>query len=464
MVKTKRHHMVSNIVKVIFAQAIVLIASIVKSLLIPSVLSVEDFSYWQIYVLYSGFVGVFALGYSDGFYLKYGGYDYDDLPFERLRSGNRFYLVTLVLSSVVCAAAVLTTLDGPKSFAMLFVVIDIVFTCITGLLLYVLQVTNQFGKYGFYSVFDKVILLASIVLVVTVGIADYRLFIICDSATKLIACIALVGACKEAFFGPASSESSGWAIYLEDARAGWSLLVANLAGMLAVNSGRIIVEIFGKSAEYAFFSFGMSITNLVLVFVNACALVIYPNLKRMGEESLAPFFSRVSAASGCVSALGLVMYWPSSMVVSLVFPKYSPLLPYLPLLFLAVVGQVRMQLLVNTYYKALRMERDLLRANVGSVVAVLLLGGLTYGLIHDVWWLALATSVVMLGRSWLSEYQLSKALETPVPKSLAFEALGCMAFFVASLLPDGAFRAVVMVTVACGLLMTQYMISRRSKS
>lgn len=60
-------------------------------------MSVSGFAYWQQYVLYSGFVGIFALGFNDGIYLLYGGYSYNELPFKRLRAAFRFYCGMLLL-------------------------------------------------------------------------------------------------------------------------------------------------------------------------------------------------------------------------------------------------------------------------------------------------------------------------------------------------------------------------------
>lgn len=89
-----------SILQVVLAQGVVLLASLLKALVIPSVLTVDGFAYWQIYVLYSGFVGVFSLGFTDGIYLRYGGWNYDALPFRRLRGAFRFYMGVLALFSL----------------------------------------------------------------------------------------------------------------------------------------------------------------------------------------------------------------------------------------------------------------------------------------------------------------------------------------------------------------------------
>ena len=158
--------------QVVLAQVVVLVASLVKALVIPKILSVDGFAFWQVYVLYSGFVGVFALGYSDGVYLRFGGCDWDRLPFRELRASNRIYFFVLVAFSVVLGICSLCFLEGPKSFAMFFVAADIAVVGMSGLLLYLLQVTNQIKQYSLYSAFDKVLMLVLILAVVAFAIPD----------------------------------------------------------------------------------------------------------------------------------------------------------------------------------------------------------------------------------------------------------------------------------------------------
>ena len=61
-----------NFLYVFGAQILVLLISVARALLVPKILPVEGFGYWEIYLLYTSYVGIFALGDVDGIYLKYG--------------------------------------------------------------------------------------------------------------------------------------------------------------------------------------------------------------------------------------------------------------------------------------------------------------------------------------------------------------------------------------------------------
>ncbi|MDN0069458.1 lipopolysaccharide biosynthesis protein [Collinsella ihumii] len=417
------------------AQMIVLLSSVVKSLVVPKILGVEDYGYWQIYVLYSGFVGVFALGYSDGVYLRFGGKDYSKLPFKHLRASSRIYACSLATISVAICIASIALEEGLRSSALFFVGVDVAFVCFSGYLLYVLQVTDRFREYSLLVVSDKVAMAVIIVVMVALGVTDPRQYMFWDFATKALACLLVVWRCREIVFGPAAGIIEGARYYVRLCKSGLSLLLANFAGMFVVSAGRIAVELFGDITEYANYSLGITVTNLVLTLVNAVGLAIYPSLKRLPAGSLPSFFGRVDNAVGVVSALALVCYAPGSLFVAAVFPQYAGMLEYLPLLFVAVIAEVRMQLLCNTFFKATGLARLLLVVNLASLASVAIVAPLLYTITGSVTALAFATAAVMTARSLFSYRVLAKTLGLSVGCRVAAEAGVAMGFAIVSAAP-----------------------------
>lgn len=411
-----------NISSVLIAQVIVLLSSVVKSLVVPKILGMEDYGYWQIYVLYSGFVGVFALGYSDGVYLRFGGRDYSKLPFKHLRASSRVYACSLAIISVAICIASIVLEEGLRSVALFFVGVDVVFVCFSGYLLYVLQITDRFREYSLLVVSDKVTMAVIIVIMVALGVTDPRQYMFWDCATKVFACLLVVWRCREIVFGSAAGIIEGVRYYVALCKSGVSLLLANFAGMFVVSAGRIVVELFGGIADYAGYSLGITVTNLVLTLVNAVGLAIYPSLKRLPDGSFPSFFERVDNAVGVVSALALVCYAPGSLFVAAVFPQYAGILEYLPFLFVAVIAEVRMQLLCNTFFKATGLARLLLVVNLASLVSIVVVAPLLYAAMDSVSAVALATAVVMTARSLFSYRAIAKTLGLSVGRRVTEEA------------------------------------------
>ena len=68
------------------AQGVSLMLSVLQTLLVPKVLGVEQYSYWQLYLFYVGYVGFFHLGLSSGVYLEMGGISRDSMDKDSVKS------------------------------------------------------------------------------------------------------------------------------------------------------------------------------------------------------------------------------------------------------------------------------------------------------------------------------------------------------------------------------------------
>ena len=64
----------------VFSNLTTLISVLVLGWILPKFMSVESYSYYKTYTLYAGYLGVFHFGFINGVYLKYGQFDYNDLP------------------------------------------------------------------------------------------------------------------------------------------------------------------------------------------------------------------------------------------------------------------------------------------------------------------------------------------------------------------------------------------------
>lgn len=438
------------------AQAVALGVGLIKSLVLPAAMTVEGFAYWQVYVLYSGFVGVCAFGYTDGVYLLYGGCEYKDLPFERLRGANRVYCVFLAALSVALGCLSVLGGDGLRSFAFFFVAVDVFVLCLSGLLTYVLQVTNQFRRYSLCTVVDKVIFLAAVVCLAATGFTDFRVFVVVDAATKVVALGFFVWFCRGVLFGRATALAASAHEALGYARTGISLMFANLSSMLISNLGRFIIDWLGDLASYAYYSFGNSVTNLVLTFVTAVSSVLYPKLKRVSDSELDSYYRRIDKAMLPIAAAGLLLYFPAFWFAGTFYAKYAPMLAYLNVMFVSAVFQAKMSILVNTFYKTLRMERRMLIANAQCVAAFAVMAGVSFWLTRDVWWIAASTAATAALRCVLSEREIRQRLGIRDLRPAGIQGLLAAGFFAFTfLLPTswalGAYCALVAACSAWAL-------------
>ena len=93
-----------NFLFAIVAQGISLMVSCLTNLILPKVLSVNSFSWWQLFIFYSMYVPCLALGLNDGIYLRYGGAHIESLDFESIKSQYVFGQIAQLLIAIFVGA------------------------------------------------------------------------------------------------------------------------------------------------------------------------------------------------------------------------------------------------------------------------------------------------------------------------------------------------------------------------
>ena len=70
--KSYMRMLTENLSYAYISQIVSTLVSICFTLLVPKILGVEGYGYWQLIVFYSTYLGIFYLGINDGIYLKNG--------------------------------------------------------------------------------------------------------------------------------------------------------------------------------------------------------------------------------------------------------------------------------------------------------------------------------------------------------------------------------------------------------
>ena len=79
----------SNISFAVLSQVITILKNIFVSLALPKILPVDGFGYWQLFILYASFVGIFHFGITDGMYLRISKSKNEDISPKQIKGQFR---------------------------------------------------------------------------------------------------------------------------------------------------------------------------------------------------------------------------------------------------------------------------------------------------------------------------------------------------------------------------------------
>lgn len=423
---------VGNMAYAIIAQGVGLLSSTVTSLVLPKILGVDDYAYWQLFLLYSSYSGFALLGLNDGIYLRLGGKKYSEINHEELKGQQAVVCISQLLIACACWMAIGFSGFGTyRSLVLALCVFHGLLTNLTQCLRYVFQSTNLTRISSLADLIAKVFFLlcmAGIFLFGPEGSLPFILgFILCQAIALVyvLICARVTIASKCSFKGALRQ------CYI-DVKAGLKVMVAYYADSLIVGFTRMLTDWKLGLAAFGHLSLSFSLTNFALMFIGQVSMVVFPVLKRLDPSEQASKYGSIRSMLHVVLPFAYLLYVPVKVILGLWLPEYESSLVYLALTMPLCVYSCKANLLFNTYLKMVRYEGKLCAINV---VAMLLNCAFAFISIVGFSSVELATCGIVLTvalRDFYFENLLSKEYGTKFVRQLILEALISVGFMACS--------------------------------
>ena len=422
---------IRNVLFAFMAQGISLLLSILMSLIVPKILNVEQYAYWQLFIFYIGYVGFSHLGLTDGVYLKIGGKNYRDLEYSLYKSQLVLSLLFQIMVAVSLMAVVRHLQIEPRrllviAMALLYM---LVFNA-AGYFGYVFQAVNKTHTYSMSIIVDRAIFIVAVLAACLVADTNYLYFILFYILSKTIA----LGYCLwrgwDLVKAPFRLTKKVWYELWSNIFCGSKLLLANIASTLILGVGRIVVDSIWGLTAFGQISFSLSLTAFFLQFISQISMVLFPTLRQVDAHTQQKLYGIIRRALAYILPIAFVVYFPMKVILGIWLPAYQESLTYLAFLLPICTYDGKMQLLCNTYFKVLRKENWLLYCNViASLLSVVLctVGAYCFDSVLAV---VLGMVVAIAFRSMVAEICLAKMMGAPIAAKLLGESLLVIAFLI----------------------------------
>lgn len=422
-----------NISYTVLANGINTAVSMAIAFVIPKVLGVREYSYWQLYAFYTSYVGFFHFGWADGIYLQFGGKKYRDL--DKQYFANQFWLLVIMevmIAVVIGMIAVFTIKDSNKSLIVIITGICCVIQIPRTMLQYILQTTDRIRDYAKNYMLEKAVYAVLVITIIASGFRNYEILLGADLAARMCTLLLLCFRCRDIVHR--SMRDIGSAIKQAglNIMIGIKLMFANIASLLLIGIVRFAIEDHWDIETFGKVSLTLTVSNMLMIFISSVGVVMYPLLKNTSKDRL-PYIYKNLRIMLMVPVLGmLILYYPARMFLAFWLPQYSESLRYMALLFPMCIFESKMSMLISTYLKALRYENFIMKVNwygvgltfVTTYVLVYVLNNLT---------LAIASLTILLGiRSVAAEKKLSKELGLKVWTDIMMELALAILFMIVS--------------------------------
>lgn len=424
------NNLISNLKTAFLAQGISFLLSMVMSLVVPKVLGVEEYGYWQLFVFYTSYVGLFHFGLSDGVYLINGGITRDELNNSEIKSQLVFgliyqsiFAISIVIFALFCIA------DVNRQFVVFATAVFLILSNTTTYLGYVFQSINETKLFSYSVMIDRIVFLIPLVFLVLLGVTSFEAYIAAFAFSKTCSLAFCLYHSKTILRSQLLTIHETLAVSWNSIRVGICLMLANIASMLILGVARFAVDATWGLEQFAEFSFALSIVNFFAAFISQIAMVLFPALRQTGEDDKKRFFANSRDVLSVALPFVYLFYIPLKVLLILWLPQYASALDLLALLLPLCVFDGKMSIVGTTFFKVLRQEKRLLLINALSVLVSI--AGVALGiLVFNSAVLAIESAVVAVcARCCISEFILSRELEVSPNPTLMLSCLLISAVF-----------------------------------
>jgi O-antigen/teichoic acid export membrane protein len=372
--------------------------------LVPRLVSVEDFGYWRLFLLYAGYAGMLHLGFADGALLRWAGRPLEDFRHE-IGPSMKFLLWQHLAVIVPACLLVALLLPSPaKSIGIAVLVFALIMNAAT-LLQNGLQAARQFKAVAIAAVAPA----GAFVLLAFVWsmrrTPNYRELIV-------LYCGAWVAVLVYLWFRlgpqPSSALASPWSLGKMGILMGWPIVLANCGLGLVQSADRVVVSAALPIHDFAQYSLAVSTMFVPVAAIAAVYRVFFSHVAAVEHEGRARVYAHASKFLLIAWSLLLPYFFVLEVFVRGFIPKYVPSLPLAGILLLGVIFLAGIQILHMSFAYLHGKQRQFLFL---TVVALTL--SISLGLVTAVWLRSLvavaAGQVVALGFWWLmNEWKLRK--------------------------------------------------------
>lgn len=396
----------------VIAQAISLIVSCSTNLVLPKVVSVTNFSYWQLFIFYATYMPCLSLGLNDGVYLRYGGLTKSQINIGSVMSQ---YIIGFIMQSIfVLFLGVILSVTIPFSKRYVVILSVLVYFLIYTSHNYfgnIFQAVNETNIYSKSIIIVRIafLLSQSILILMKEKNIDYYIFLYILSI--LFALLYLLFKFKSNFKLVSFNMKSGIHDVIISVRVGISLMIANICSPLILGVGRQLIDIRWGLLTFGKISFSLTLMNFVIVFIMQVGLVLFPALRKVSKNELKKYYKKITILLFKLLPVIYILYLPSQFLIKLWLPNYTQSINYLGIILPICFFECKMNLLGNTFFKVLNKQVLLLKVNIITIILSTILCFICAFLLNSLYLTVVSMVASIIFRSAFSDLLLCNDLK-----------------------------------------------------
>lgn len=338
-----------------FGQAVLLIFGFIQSLIIPKYLSTTDYGYWQLFLLYTTYVGILHLGFLDGILVRWAGKDLQVLKEEIPTAFSFILLEQIVIVGILLM--IIELIDIPSKKIALAILANAIITNLLTFFLFMAQATKRFKLVTAVNIGKGLLFIVFILLIFFSGHFTYFSIMLAILATGAILLFLFVFRTRDCLSYHSTKRKYLIQYGKENIGIGIFVLLGNFTALIFTTIDRLTVGAFFPITQFAVYTFALSMGSLTTAFLQAIAQVFFPYISSSSTETRTKAYSLLKPTLVIFWAAILAAYFPFSVWIRHYLPHYADSLTLIAILLCTIGFSGQINILHANFFKIYRKQR-----------------------------------------------------------------------------------------------------------
>lgn len=349
----------SNILRIFSANFLTMISGVIIGFVVPAVLSVDSYAYLKTYTFYLSYIGLLHFGFIDGMYIKYGGKELEVLDKGEFKLEHRAFII---IQSIITIIFIGLAFYKNDMIIFLFALSIVPINTVAFYNLFY-QSIGEFKKYANISyVYTLIYLITNVLLAIVFRSKNYIGYCITSILANGVVFLYLEYKFAREFSRiKVKYDKKVW----NNIKIGFFILLGNLSVVMFYAIDRWFIKLFYTVNDFAYYSFAISMLNIINLLVSAISVTFYNYLAKDENEEKVKKLKRYFIILGAFASLG---YFALAGIVSIVLKKYMPSLNIIAVSFAAYPYMIVINALYVNLYKARKNEKKYLKVVLLMVI------------------------------------------------------------------------------------------------
>lgn len=428
--------------------------NIVIILIMPKLIGVTEYSYFQYYTLLSNYTLYFHFGWCDGIYLRYVGIKY--INYNKRIISNQFWgscLFGTAISIIILTLIAVLPLNLERKWIFLCLALVTAIAIPQIMLSVILQASSRLKESSQMILIEKNIYAFFLLLMFSLGVRQYRYMILGDVLGRIISLSFGIYTCREIVLNKHGVNIKEFKEELKkNFQVGIFLLIANLTSVLITGIPQFFIENKWGINAFGYISFSLNLSKMVMIVINSISVILVPFFRNSSEDKLKQIYPKLNSVLMIILFGILSVYYPLRCILVFWLPEYQLSIKYLALLFPLCLFESKTALLLNTYLKALREEKKMCIGNVISVGISFLISAINIYLVKSLTITIASIPIFLVIRKLLLEYLIERRLKIIQWRDSLIEISLSIIFMILSWNYYGWISMVIYFVFVCGYL------------